>query len=213
MAISTYTELKAAVANWLHRSDLTSQIADFITLAESRLNRNLQIRLMETEASLTCVVGSRYIALPSDFNTPICVWLESFQPRWKLTPTLPDQISVAPASGYPEFWCIDGSNLAFDKTAAGTYPITFRYFKWLTLSDSAPTNSLLTEYPDLYLFATLLEAAPYLRDDQRTAVWQERFDRAMTEVMNNETENRAVAPLRTDIAAQRQTRFNILRGY
>ncbi len=46
MAISTYSDLKTTVANYLARSDLTSQIPDFITFAENRLRRDLRIRQM-----------------------------------------------------------------------------------------------------------------------------------------------------------------------
>ena len=48
MAISNYTELKTAVANWLDRDDLTDRIPEFIALAESRFNRLLRIRAMES---------------------------------------------------------------------------------------------------------------------------------------------------------------------
>jgi len=54
MAISTYTELKASIANWLNRSDLTSEIADdFIKLVEADLNAKLRIRQMEQIDSIT----------------------------------------------------------------------------------------------------------------------------------------------------------------
>ena len=49
MALTTYTELKASLANWLNRSDLTTEIADdFIKLAEADFNSKLRIRKMIT---------------------------------------------------------------------------------------------------------------------------------------------------------------------
>ena len=42
MAITTYAELKTAIANWLNREDLTSVIPDFISLAEADFNRKLR---------------------------------------------------------------------------------------------------------------------------------------------------------------------------
>ena len=44
MALSTYTELKASVADWLNRTDLTSVIPDFIALAEAQIERTLRTR-------------------------------------------------------------------------------------------------------------------------------------------------------------------------
>ena len=54
MALTTYTELKAAIADWLNRSDLTSQIPDFITLAEAEMawtNRDSVIRVYDGNRS------------------------------------------------------------------------------------------------------------------------------------------------------------------
>ena len=54
MAISTYTELKASIANWLNRTDLTDEIADdFIKLTESDFNAKLRIRQMEQIDTIT----------------------------------------------------------------------------------------------------------------------------------------------------------------
>ncbi len=47
MALSTYTELKASIANFLNRSDLTTEIEDdFIKLTEADFNAKLRIRQM-----------------------------------------------------------------------------------------------------------------------------------------------------------------------
>ena len=40
---------------------------------------------------------------------------------------------------------------------------------------STPTNWLLTYHPSLYLFATLAEAAPFLQDDARAALWEGKY--------------------------------------
>ena len=67
MALSTFTELKDAVADWLDRSDLTTRIPDFITLAESRLNRDLRIRPMEVRSTMTTTAGNQYFNLPGGY--------------------------------------------------------------------------------------------------------------------------------------------------
>lgn len=70
MAITTYSELKTALANWSKRTDLTAMMGDFIALAESRIQRSLLARAQEVETELTMAPGSRYVALPSDFDSP-----------------------------------------------------------------------------------------------------------------------------------------------
>ena len=52
MALTNYTELKASLANWLNRSDLTTEIADdFIKLAEADFNSKLRVRSMMAQSS------------------------------------------------------------------------------------------------------------------------------------------------------------------
>jgi hypothetical protein len=67
MALSTYTELKTAIADWLDRGDLTANIPDFITLAEARVNRELRIRPQEVRSTMTTTAGNRYHALPGGY--------------------------------------------------------------------------------------------------------------------------------------------------
>ena len=215
MAIATYAQLQTAVANWLHRADLSAQIPDFIMLAESRLNRTLDLRIMEVEAPLTATPGSRYLPLPDDMSSPIALWLEAWQPRQKLTNQLPEQMVVDAANtGLPVFWAIDNAQIAFQRPADQAYALTFRYRRKFALSNVSPGNALLTQYPDVYLYATLLEAAPYLRDNPNVALWQDRLRRATVEIQANDAETRALAPLATELAGMGRAgrRFNIFSG-
>ena len=68
MAITTYSELKTAVANFLARSDLTTQIPDFITLAEARMSRELETRTQEKRAQASTAASDEYISLPTDLR-------------------------------------------------------------------------------------------------------------------------------------------------
>ena len=65
MSITTYTELKASLANWLNRDDLTSVIPDFIALAEGDFDRKIRHWRMEARANAT--IDTRFTALPADF--------------------------------------------------------------------------------------------------------------------------------------------------
>lgn len=67
MALTTYSDLQSAVASYLARSDLTSQIPDFIRLAEIRLRRELRIRQMLRSVTTTTTGGD-------DYNSGIYVW-------------------------------------------------------------------------------------------------------------------------------------------
>lgn len=199
MPFSNYTELKAAVTGWLHR-DLSTQIPDFITLAETRINRIAQVRMMENEVPLVLAAGARSIALPTGFTSPLAVWLGSTH-RDPLSPATPEELPVTGVAGSPQYWAIDGANLAFDRPADVDRTVTLRYRGGFKLNDAAPTNALLTKYPDLYLYGTLLQAAPWIRDNDSLPLWNEMFNQAVREINATESRARAAAPLRTEIAS------------
>ena len=65
MALTTYSGLKASIADWLNRSDLTNQIDDFIGLAEADFNAKLRIRQMEQIDAIT--IDSETETVPTGF--------------------------------------------------------------------------------------------------------------------------------------------------
>ena len=67
MSYTTYTALKASVAAYLARTDLTDQIPDFITFAENRLRRELRIRQMLKTVTATTTAADGTVGLPTDF--------------------------------------------------------------------------------------------------------------------------------------------------
>lgn len=214
MAISTYSELKTALANWSKRTDLSTVLGDFIALAEARIQRSLLARAQEVETELTMVAGSRYVALPADFDSPRALWLKANLPREELPQVLPEQLTGSNTSGYPEAWAIDGSNIAFDKPASSAWAFDFRYCKPLSLSDSTTTNYILTNYPDVYLFGALVELHDYTFNGEKSAMCEARFQAAIRDASDAENESRKGALLMTDIpGSMRQNTFNVYRGY
>lgn len=211
MALANFTDLKTSVASWLHRTDLTAIIPDLITSAESRLNRALRLSQMETEGALVGVVSSPFVALPSTIQTPIALWITNYNPRDKLTYLQPQDLPYDTATGYPIYWTIDGSNIKFNKPLDLAYAITLRYYQRLQLSDAAPTNFLLTNNPDLYLYAVLMESAAYVEDLEKINVWAAKYSAALNEVLNNENRTKSMAILTTDVPAR--VTYDINRGY
>lgn len=219
MAITTYAELQAAAAAWLVRRDLTARIPEFITLAESRLNRVLRLRLAEMDVSLTGVLSSRFIPLPAAYAEALSVWITYPQSsrREELRFVDPADITVETIASRPYAWTIDGSNLAFERPCDQAYAFTLRCLEKLALSDAAPTNSLLTNHPDAYLFATLCEAGPFLRDADVLTMYEQKLTRAIAEINDKEARSRAQQNLSTEFGqvqalSGRRNGFNIFRG-
>lgn len=195
MALSNYAQLKSAVADWLERSDLSERTADFVALAESRLNRLLRLRTMETEVAVAATPGLRSVSLPAGFREPVALWREDVGGRQALRFVDPTILSVSFTAGQPRLWTVDGNALAFERPCDQAYGFTLRMLGRLALSEAQPSNAVLADYPDLYLFGALVEAAPYLRDADLLSLFAARFEAALTEARAKEARSRSLANL------------------
>ena len=182
MAINSYANLKTALANWLDRSDLTSRLDEFIELAEARFADDIRIRAMETTATQTLTSGTRSYALPTGYlqgrnfqiNTDPITALEY------ITPEMMDRIWAGSSTGRPRTYTIIGDNyhLGPAPDTADTLEITY-YKEFTPLSGSATTNWIILNRPNLYLYACLLEAAPFLGNPEEASVWARYYSEAL----------------------------------
>jgi len=208
MAITNYTNLQTAIASWHHR-DVT-QIPDFIALAETRINNLLESRLGETDTTLTATISSRYIAIPVGYSAILGLWLTTYTPRREISYRLPENLPVNSAgNGRPDCYTIDGSNIAFDRPADIAYTYTMRYQSSYDIAATS-TNDILTNYPDVYLFGSLVEACLFARDDP--TIFEQRFQSAINNAQKSESKNKRFATIMTENSLMSSSRQNILNG-
>lgn len=208
MALANYTDLKAAIASRLHRTDLTTQIVDYITIAEKRINRHLTLSDAEEETTLTASIGSRSLTLPGGFVTPIALYDTSNLPRTEMIFIIPTEMQYYSDNGPSEFWTMDSGAISTDSPADSAYTYTLRYKAAFDIAVTT-TNALLTNYPETYLYGALIEAALDIKDDGLLAVSERRFAQALDECGDTENRKRALGTLRFEFAA---TKSNIIRG-
>jgi hypothetical protein len=181
MSITTFSELKTAIASWAHRSDLTTQIPDAITFAEAKFNRRLRVRQMETAMSATAISSglitrpTGLIAVKALWNTDDC---KSRVEAKSLDFVMNERVTGSTTAYY---YAWDRTYFRFDVDSGeieGTY-----YAGIDALSDGAPTNWLLTANPDLYLSAALAEIYLLIHEEDRATLWESKTN-ARIEEMN-----------------------------
>ena len=184
MALSTYSELQTAVGSWLNRSDLDTNIPDFIALAESSFNRVLRTRNQITRA--TSSVAEQFVALPSDLLELHNIQLNTSPVKrlQQVTMTKADELkSSISTSGTPAYFALTGSNIELIPTPDASQTLEIVYYATITaLSDTNASNWLLTSYPDIYLYGTLVQAEPYLMNDERMGTWGALLGKAIEEL-------------------------------
>jgi hypothetical protein len=210
MSISTYSELQTAVGTWLDDTSLSSYIPDFITLGQSRINRDLdKIRTSWTTGTLTGTVSSRSLTIPSAFVEAGNLWLLDTD-QILLTPFVAGTRELSNTSGKPTAWCINNTTIDLDVPCDSAYTFYFRYrAKWDIVTDL--TNWLLTNHPDVYLAASLIEAFSFRGNEDQAVKWEVRYRQAVDDINRKEARSQ-VAPLVVDAALQSAPVFDYTSG-
>jgi hypothetical protein len=64
------------------------------------------------------------------------------------------------------------------------------YKKIDALSVTNTTEAMLTDNPDVYLYGALLEAEPFLMNDQRVQLWATAFQESMRALQEQDNKDR-----------------------
>jgi hypothetical protein len=191
MSLSTYSDLQTSIANYLARSDLTSQIPDFITFAENRLRRELRIRQMLKSVTTATVSGDNTIEIPADFLQvrDFVVMTNPIQPLSYSSPSALSNDPRASEVGVPLSYTILANDFQVSPAPDGIYTVKLLYFSAPAyLSSSNTTNVFVTTAPDALLYASLIEAEPYLMNDARINTWGTMYDRAIASLTKSDEE-------------------------
>lgn len=188
MAITSFSTLKSAVADWLDRDDMGDAIETMIGLAEARIYRDLRLRAMESSFAETISSGTvtvpanylefRHVVLDGSPFTP----LEVRSSNW-----IYENYPLRSSDSKPLFYARDGTSFIFGPYPDSDYTVRGNYYAKLTaLSTSNETNWFVDNAPDLLLYGTLVHAAPYVGHDERAALWSSAYEEAKDRVQQQD---------------------------
>ena len=213
MAVDTLNELRSEIADTIRRNSLLQTVTRYsagtvesaidraIQKAEKRINRRLRVIELESSTTITLASSVASSTLPADFAGVRLIYRDSnpivpitFQDPYTLFNTHPNT-----AQNSPENYTIHGIGanatnaklITFRPVPSGSTSIVLWYYRTLEpLTDANPTNTILTNYPDLYLYGALIELMPYLRDDVRVQTWKGAFDEAIKDIEEDDSVTR-----------------------
>ncbi len=199
MPLSTYAELQSSILSWLARApddedEVVERVKDFITLGESRFNRELRVR--EMVERVESPINEAQETLPARFLEPISASLTL--PSGTVRPlkyVTAHQLSRGARNieGDPFLYSIVGGmilfgpKIEFDADADPDTIPTMELIGWFSqepLSDDNDTNDILRFYPNIYLYSAMLEASAFIVADQ-TGSWADLYEDAVRKA--NET--------------------------
>lgn len=172
MSIGTYGELQTAVASWMAKSNLTSQIPDFITLASTRIYYGSAdpqmpsdpVRIPEMQSRETPTITSGAFALPARYLETIRLRGSSGTTYWTMDYISPLAFAdLEDSTDYGYVYTILNGEVQFRGTQATV--VHDYYARFSDFASSSDTNALLTLAPGVWLWSALIEASIYQRDD------------------------------------------------
>lgn len=203
MSLSSYSDLKATIAQRLsRRTDLTAYIPDYIALGEARIYRELRVRQMETAFSGVIAAGviaipTGYLELKNAYVSGTSVQkLERKDAEWIYA-----KYQTRSADGQPRFIAREAGNFIFGPYPDSAYTVSGIYYKKLdALSDTNVSNWLVTDAPDLLLYASLIEAQIDIQGDDRIGLWEGKYAQAKAAIVReSDNEEFSGSPLSSTV--------------
>ena len=190
----TFTTLQQDVRRYLERgatyaSDpvVYEQIPRLINLAERRIARELKVQGLINVVTGTLTVGQSVYSKPDRWRDTVSINIGTgnqnntrkvlFSRAYEyLLSYWPDRTQTEQPVFYSDY---DYDHWLIAPTPDAAYPFEILYYELPPLLDDEVQTNWLTEYaPQLILYGTLLEATPFLKNDDRIGVWQQMYDRA-----------------------------------
>ena len=191
-AAMTFNSLKEDARNYLERGASAAtdpivyeQIPKLINLAERRIARDLKLQGFQTVVTTTMQSGVCVMPKPDRWRETISINIgtgATYDNRKTLFTRSyeycraywPNQAELGEPTFYADY---DYQHWLFAETPDQNYPIEIVYYELPPLLDDDQQQNWLTNYsPNALLYGTLLEATPFLKNDERIPVWQGFYD-------------------------------------
>jgi hypothetical protein len=189
MAMNTYTLLKAEVIDWLNRNGFTTledKVETFIAMGQRRIHRTCDLNTMETVLP-TFTQSTATVATPVGYLRTKAMSIQSGTSNSEVNGAPYKKVVQAGRSGQPRYYAVVGENIHFGPVPDQDYTVDLVYYKALdVLSPTVSTNWLSENVPELVLFAALLEAALWLKDDNRAQIWTKSYEQIKSELLESE---------------------------
>jgi len=191
----TFQSLRDDVRNYLERGASVAtdpivyeQIPKLINFAERRIARDIKIQGFQTVVSSTMQTGVAVMPKPDRWRETISMnvgtgsgsvdrqllFTRSYEYCRTYWPN--DEITAQPLF-YADY---DYQHWIFAPTPDNAYPIEIVYYELPQLLDETTQQNWLTNFaPNALLYGTLLEATPFLKNDDRIPVWLNFYQMAV----------------------------------
>jgi hypothetical protein len=167
-----YTSLKNLVADFLARDDIsTTALNTFIDVIESDITASFSPKELDDYVELPVQPGN-FIILPDDYRLSRVVKVGDSTPIQQIDPQSFFE------NTYNNFLTTIGNKMYFGKSIQGD-TCTMLYSKRIPSLVKEEENAISLLYPSLYIYGCLKEAAAYIDDKQKLAMYEQKYAEAL----------------------------------
>jgi hypothetical protein len=193
--VMTYDSLVADIESYLERTDAATvdKIPTFIMLAEQQIATQIKFLGNLTVNESTMIQGDPVIAKPARWHKSVSfnvvvngvrqpVLLRKYEYIREYWPN-------ATLTDVPKFYCdYDYEHWLIGPTPADDYTFEVLYYERVQPLDSSNQSNWFTQYaPQALLYGSLLQAMPFLKNDERIPMWRAEYDIAMSSLKTEDT--------------------------
>jgi len=194
--VLTYDSLNSSVLQYLERQDaaVVAFIPQAIALAEFEIAETIKTLGQMVVANGNMTSGNPVIQKPARWRKTVSMTLTTTASEKQ--PILLRKLEYlsqywpnAASTGTPLYYAdYDYDNWFIAPTPSSNFAFqTLCYTRLMPLSSGNQTNWLTQNAPNVMLFGTLKQTAPFLKDDARLAVWGQMFDAALAALKTEDT--------------------------
>ncbi len=196
------------VKEWLDVPDLDDAVFGYcLDSATERLNRDLNSQWMEETFEFTIVEPSEPIDLRSeipDYNRMRLVTISGQKPLVAMALNEFKVEKITNTGTTPRVYCINKMQLLIWPLPAVDDVVEIDYYaKVPALADDRDDNVFSEYHPDAFIYAALLEATPYLHEDERLETWTTFYNNIRDAInVTADRANKGSTPLKREIKVQ-----------
>lgn len=188
--MNTYSTLQDSIRRAVKRSDMDVEIPNWIMMFEREMALILRRREMSSRATADTVASQQAYAKPEDFGDGIDLYMTADGVKRKLVPSDWTRVTTRyDYEGQPIEWAITADEFVLGPTPDDVYPLELYYYKTIPALADEGTNWLLTSYPRLYLFGSLVQSVGMLEDPQQQA-WAMSYKDALASLVKDQVKER-----------------------
>jgi len=183
-SVMTYDSLVLNIQQYLERTDAQTiaQIPNFIMLAEQVIASQIKFLGNLTVAESTMTTGNPVLDKPVRWHKTVSmnvtvdgqrqpIFLRKYE---YLREYAPDSTATGTPKYYSDY---DYTHWLVAPTPDQDYSFEILYYERVQPLDSTNQTNWFTVYaPQALLYGSLLQAMPYLKNDERIPMWQQQYD-------------------------------------